>query len=115
MPVVLSGIATFRTGDGQRWAQRDAEKLDQRSHQRASDGQDRWDPDGLVHMWQMQEEELHLHTGLWLFIDSYFHTKNAYNSYFKTSSKDNYQYFDIFWEEISLKYNNAFLILADSS
>lgn len=50
-------------GNGQWRAEGNEEEFDQRSCQGPPDGHHRRHSDWFIHLWQMQGEELHLHTG----------------------------------------------------
>lgn len=53
----------FSLGNGQWWAERNQKEFDQRGCAGPPDGHHRRYPDWPIHLWQMQGEELHLHTG----------------------------------------------------
>lgn len=50
-------------GNGQWWTEGNQKEFDQRGCQGPPDGHHRRHPNWPIHLWQMQGEELHLHTG----------------------------------------------------
>lgn len=53
----------FSSGNGQWWTEGNQKEFDQRGCQGPPDGDHRRHPNWPFHLWQMQGEELHLHTG----------------------------------------------------